>query len=196
MWRERDWSVATRSAPACAFVAAVLVGCAGSSADAGHDAGPQLEPRATLEAAEVIRVVDGDTIVVSLEGEEPTVRYIGIDAPESVAPGTPDECLGEQAAGANADLVGDGIIYLERDVSETDRFDRLLRYAWVRRGDGWLMVNAELVRLGFADAHDYPPDVRHSELLEQMEREARERASGMWGAACAAPTGVSTVTTS
>jgi len=129
------------------------------------------------EWAEVLRVVDGDTITVLLDGEVRRVRYIGINAPESVKPDSPVEFMGPEASAANEDLVGERRVWLERDVSETDKYDRLLRYVWVDD----LMVNGELVRLGYAHAGTYPPDVRHQEWMQAMEAEARAAERGLWG---------------
>jgi micrococcal nuclease len=125
-------------------------------------------------------VVDGDTIEVAIEGQEYKVRYIGIDTPESVDPRRPVECFGKEAADKNQELVEGKIVGLEKDVSETDAFGRLLRYVWL---DGRL-INARLVSEGYALAATYPPDVRYSELFAQLQAEARASALGLWGSAC------------
>ena len=79
---------------------------------------------------------------------------------------------------------------LERDVSETDRFGRLLRYVWLRAGGTWRFVNLELVRDGFAHAGTYPPDVRWTDVLRAAERDAREHERGLWApGAAVAPSG-------
>ena len=127
--------------------------------------------------AKVARVVDGDTIEVEIAGKRYTVRYIGIDTPETKHPQKPVEWMGLEAAAKNEELVGGKIVELEKDVSETDRYGRLLRYVWV----GDLMVNAELVRLGFAQVSTYPPDVRYADLFLNLQREAREAGRGLWG---------------
>lgn len=138
-------------------------------------------PDATLPSrtpARVTEVVDGDTIRVEVNGEVYPVRYIGIDAPETVHPSEPVQWMGPEASEANRRLVAGQIVYLEQDVSDTDRYGRLLRYVFLADGT---FVNAELVRLGYALSSTYPPDVRHQELLRQMQREAREMARGLWG---------------
>jgi len=124
-------------------------------------------------------VFDGDTIRVSIDGREYTLRYIGIDTPETVRPDHPVEWMGPEATAANQALVGGQTVYLEKDVSETDRYGRLLRYVYLADGT---MVNAELVRQGFAHSSAYPPDVKHQDLLDRAEREAREAGRGLWGA--------------
>jgi len=118
----------------------------------------------------VVRVIDGDTIEV--EGGA-RVRYIGIDAPE-VYPQT--EYYGPEAWTRNRELVEGKTVTLEKDVSETDVYGRLLRYVWV---DG-VFVNGELVRLGYARAISYPPDTKYQERLAQLEEEAREARRGLW----------------
>lgn len=129
-------------------------------------------------AAKVVRVIDGDTIEVDIEGAQYTVRYIGIDTPETVAPGRPVDCYGPEASVRNKELVEGKTVRLEKDVSETDRYGRLLRYVYV---DG-VMVNAELVRLGYAQVSTFPPDVKYADMLLRLQRETREASRGLWGA--------------
>jgi micrococcal nuclease len=144
---------------------------------------------AGYEVAIVTRVVDGDTIEVELTdrvdgpgageaeiGPEYDVRLIGIDTPESVKPDSPVECFGREASAAATELLEGKEVRLVKDVEETDRFDRLLRYVYL--GDE--MANARLVVNGYAFAYTYPPNVRHSELLVQLQREAREANRGLW----------------
>jgi micrococcal nuclease len=126
--------------------------------------------RSIPEIATVTQVIDGDTIIIDT-GQR--VRYIGIDTPE-VYP--QPEAYGMEAWLANRRLVEGKKVRLERDVSEMDKYDRLLRYVYVDD----TLVNAELVRLGLAEARAYPPDTKYQDLLEQMEREARQADRGMW----------------
>ncbi|MFL5846298.1 MAG: thermonuclease family protein [Solirubrobacteraceae bacterium] len=131
--------------------------------------------------ATVVRAVDGDTIVVRLpSGTEERVRYVGIDTPESVKPGTPVQCFAKAASDANAALVEGRRVRLVRDVSERDRYGRLLAYVY--RDDDDLLVNEELVRQGYAHATPYPPDVRYESRFRTLEREAREASRGLWKA--------------
>lgn len=131
-------------------------------------------------------MIDGDTIVVEIDGGEYKVRYIGIDTPETVAPGQPVECYGKEASERNKELVDGKTVGLEKDVSETDQFGRLLRYVWL----GETMVNAALVSDGFALASTYPPDVKNSDLFAALQAEAREAGRGLWGTTCTSPTPV------
>lgn len=139
-------------------------------------------PPPDLPQARVTRVVDGDTIEVSIGGRRYTVRYIGVDTPESVAPGQPVECYGREASRRNRELVEGKTVLLEKDVSETDRYGRLLRYVWA---DG-VMVNAVLVAEGYAQVATFPPDVKYVDLFRRLQEEARARGLGLWGACPAA----------
>ncbi|MGQ9493230.1 MAG: sunset domain-containing protein [Anaerolineae bacterium] len=122
------------------------------------------------QEAQVVRVNDGDTIEVTIHGQAYRVRYIGINAPEE------GELCYDEATRFNAYLVTrlDKTVYLEKDISEVDQHGRLLRYVWVAGPDEYIMVNAELVAMGYAKAIAYPPDVKHKALLTQMEQQARQ----------------------
>ncbi len=122
------------------------------------------------DTARVIRVIDGDTITI--EGGH-RVRYIGIDTPETYPR---QEAYGIEAWQANRQLVEGKKVRLERDVSETDRYGRLLRYVYIDS----VFVNAELVRAGLARAKAYPPDTKYQGYLEELEAEAREAGRGIW----------------
>ncbi len=121
----------------------------------------------------VSRVVDGDTIELS-SGEK--VRYIGINAPESVDPRRGVQCFGKEASAKNKELVEGKMVRLERDISETDKYGRLLRYVFI----GGIFVNEYLVREGFARASSYPPDVHYQDLFQDAEREAIREKHGLW----------------
>jgi micrococcal nuclease len=137
-------------------------------------------PAAAVRAATVVRVVDGDTIRVRVAGREETVRYIGVDTPESVKPGAPVECFAHRAAAENERLVGGRRVRLERDAEARDRFGRLLAYV-VREDDG-VLVNEALVRGGYAVPLTIPPNVRHAERLRTAAAAARHAGRGLWRA--------------
>lgn len=111
-------------------------------------------------------MVDGDTIKVEIEGTTYRVRYIGIDCPETVHPQKPVGWMGPEACEANRRLVEGETVYLEKDVSETDQYGRLLRYVFLADGT---LVNAELVRQGYAQSATYPPDVRYQDLFLEIQ---------------------------
>jgi micrococcal nuclease len=126
---------------------------------------------ATEEKVTVTRVIDGDTIVIAGGAH---VRYIGMDTPE-IYPEV--EFYGLEAKAKNIELVEGKVVTLVKDVSETDKYGRLLRYVYV---DG-VFVNGELVRLGYARAAAYPPDTKYESLLAQLEKEAKAAKLGIWG---------------
>ncbi|MDO8498321.1 MAG: thermonuclease family protein [bacterium] len=131
------------------------------------------------EEVKVVRVVDGDTVEV--EGRK-KVRYIGIDTPETVDPRRPVACFGKEASEENKKLVEGKTVILEKDISETDKYGRILRYVYLKRENGELLfVNDYLVRQGFAKVVTYPPDVRFSQQFLEAEREARAENRGLWG---------------
>ncbi len=138
-------------------------------------------PQGTTESATLVRVVDGDTIRAALGGVEHRIRYIGIDTPESVDPGTPVEAFSLEAADLNRQLLQGGDLVLEIDVSEVDRYGRLLRYVWVRNPSGeCTFVNLELVLAGYAQVATHPPDVRYVDVYLAAQRDAREAGRGSW----------------
>jgi endonuclease YncB( thermonuclease family) len=137
-------------------------------------------PASGRPTAQVARVIDGDTIELS-DGRR--VRYIGIDTPETVDPSQPVGCYGKEASDRNKALVEGKTVSLEKDVSETDRFGRLLRYVYL----GDVMVNELLVSEGFAQASSFPPDVKYQDRFTAAQQQARAASRGLWGPACAAP---------
>lgn len=130
---------------------------------------------------EVLRVIDGDTIEVLYEGKKRSVRYIGVDTPETVHPSKPTGCFGAEAAAYNHSLVAGLMVTLERDISDVDKYGRLLRYVYVDEK----MVNLALVEGGYAQVVTYPPDVRHIDIFRRAETVAREAGRGLWGSVCA-----------
>ena len=120
-------------------------------------------------------VVDEDTIDVRIAGRELRVRYIGIDTPETVHPTRGEEPYGREASNRNKQLVSGQTVYLEKDLSETDQYGRLLRYVWLADGS---MVNALLVSEGYAQVTAYPPDVKYAHMFSELQRGGTCRASG------------------
>ena len=129
------------------------------------------------EYAKVVSVVDGDTI--KIEGGE-VVRYIGINTPETVAPNRPIECFGKESSAKNKELVLGKTVRLEKDISNRDKYGRLLRYIWI----GETMINEQLVQEGYAQVSTYPPDVMYEGRFLSAERNARNGRAGLWGADC------------
>jgi micrococcal nuclease len=148
---------------------AAVCGCSPSAGERRPESGP----------VRVVRVVDGDTIRVAMPSGEEAVRYIGVDTPESVKPGSPVECFAKRASAFNERLVAGERVRLVRDVEERDRYGRLLAYVYRARDD--LFVNAELVRRGYATVATFPPNVRHVALFRRLADRARMSDRGLWG---------------
>jgi micrococcal nuclease len=136
----------------------------------------------------VVRVVDGDTVRFIADGqrEEIAVRLIGINTPETVAPGRPVECFGPEASQFAKDQLDGARVLLEFDPSqgETDRYDRTLAYVWTvaESGEPLELFNLESVRGGFAEERQYgKPFTWQSEFIE-AQRQAQRDGAGMWGA--------------
>jgi endonuclease YncB( thermonuclease family) len=132
------------------------------------------------QLARVVGVVDGDTIEVDRGQGIETVRYIGIDAPETVDTEQPVQPFGPEASAANERLVGGKWVILESDTSETDADGRLLRYVWAMGDDGLLLVNDALLAQGLADVAIVPPDVRRADLFYATRDAAVAQGAGMW----------------
>lgn len=131
------------------------------------------------EKAFVTKVVDGDTVEV---GGDKTVRLIGIDTPETVDPRRPVGCFGKEASQETKRILLGKEIILQKDVSETDKYGRLLRYIFLPLDNGqMLFVNDYLVREGYATVYTFPPDVKFNEQLREAEREAKDNKRGLWG---------------
>lgn len=126
-----------------------------------------------LQTVRVKKVIDGDTVKIET-GE--VVRLIGIDAPERVNLSRSVTCFGKESSEYVRKLLEGSLIKLEKDVSEKDRYGRLLRYVWKED----LMVNEFLVREGYATVSTYPPDVKYQERLVEAQRKAREENKGLW----------------
>jgi micrococcal nuclease len=157
------------------LVLAVL-GVAVYTAAAGS---PDPAPSApSASSGTVTRVVDGDTIHVDVGGRDEDVRYIGVDTPESVKPGTPVQCFAKRASAFNKHLVAGEKVRLVRDAEERDRYGRLLAYVYRSRDN--LFVNARLVRGGYAVPLTIPPNVAHAEQFRTLAAVARRKGRGLW----------------
>lgn len=125
--------------------------------------------------AYVVKVVDGDTI--EIEGGA-KVRYIGVNTPETVHPTKGVECFGHEASTYNKNLLEGGVVQLVRDITDTDKYGRLLRYVYLPDGT---FVNLKLVADGYAYADTYPPDIAHAREFVAAQAAAREHRWGLWG---------------
>jgi micrococcal nuclease len=142
------------------ILALLLAGCGGAAPPLAH----------------VERVVDGDTILVRIDGRRERVRYIGVDTPESVKPGTRVQCFGKAASAANRRLVEGREVRLEYDAEARDRYGRLLAYVY----RGQLLVNAELIRQGYGKPLEIEPNLAHAVELRRLAVAARRAHRGLW----------------
>ena len=184
------------------FLLIVLAGIFGSSsinksgiASPTSSPSPQLEPVVTqitttpsttpsstpsdpnTIVTKVSVVIDGDTIEIE-NGSR--VRLIGIDTPETVDPNRPVGCYGKEASNFTKAQLEEKEVRLEKDVSETDKYGRLLRYVWLDD----ILFNEILVKEGYAQSSTYPPDVKYQDMFISAQSEARNGKKGLWGTVC------------
>jgi micrococcal nuclease len=136
---------------------------------------PISTPSEEVTFAKVTRVIDGDTFVIDTGAH---VRYIGMNAPEM----SPLECYAKEATEIDKNLVLGKTVKLVKDVSETDKYDRLLRYVYVEDASvGDTFVDDELVKEGAAKIMTVPPDIEFKEEFQRSENYAKENKLGLWG---------------
>lgn len=152
---------------------------------------PQPKPieKNNFVEASVVSVTDGDTIKVLVNSKQYTVRMIGVDTPETVHPNKPVQFFGREASNYTKSQLTGKKVFLQKDVSDTDKYGRLLRYVWIVRPSSNnpseneirnMMYNALLVKNGFAHASTYQPDSRYSKIFATLESEARIKNLGLW----------------
>ena len=147
----------------------------GGGERAGRGGGAGERERA---AARVVSVTDGDTIRVRLAGADESVRYIGIDTPESVIPGERPECFGKAAARFNRQLVAGRRVTLVFGAERRDRYDRLLAYVYVDDR----FINAALVRAGYARTLEIAPNTDFADQFARLQQVAANGGRGLWAA--------------
>ena len=130
----------------------------------------------------VTKVIDGDTIEVLISGSKFNIRLLGVDTPETVDPRKSVQCFGKEASNEAKSLLSGKQVILQKDVSDTDMYKRLLRHIYLPLEDGnFLFVNDYLIREGFGKVLTIPPDAAFSEQFLDAQREAREVKKGLWG---------------
>lgn len=134
--------------------------------------------------ATVKRIVDGDTIIATINNEDFRIRLIGINCPEYTSK---VEEYGKEATEYTSKMLTNKTIYLEKDVSETDKYGRLLRYVWLQIPNHFneeeikeKMFNALLVINGYAQSATYPPDVKYANYFKDFSNTARKNNIGLW----------------
>lgn len=130
-----------------------------------------------LPKAQVVRVVDGDTVELDLNGRREKVRLIGVNTPETVDPRRAVQAYGKEASAFTRNVLGGRTVHVERDVEQRDRYDRLLAYLYTEDGT---FFNALLVRAGFAQAYTVSPNVKYAGQFRELMRKARAENRGLW----------------
>jgi micrococcal nuclease len=145
----------------------------------GDEAGSRADgPLPERVEALVVEVVDGDTARMEISGREQSVRYIGIDTPESVIPGERPECFGKRSAALNRALVEGERVTLVLGTERRDHYGRLLAYVYL----GERLINAEIVRRGFARTLAIAPNTDFADRFARLQQAAANAGRGLWGA--------------
>jgi len=134
--------------------------------------------------AYVSRIVDGDTVEVTIDSKKYKVRFIGINCPEYTSK---IEYYGKESTEYTSSMLINKYVFLEKDISETDKYDRLLRYVWLEipisnsiEEIKSKMFNGLLVSNGYANATIYPPDVKYSIQFNKLASDAKNNNLGLW----------------
>lgn len=141
------------------------------------------QPRKEAEKAEadkyyeVVRIVDGDTIIVKMGSKNERVRLIGVNTPESVKPNTAVEKYGKEASKFTKKLLEKQKVRLEFDVQQRDKYSRLLAYVYLTNGK---MVNKILLQEGYAQVMTVPPNVKYQKEFVKLQKNARKEKKGLW----------------
>jgi micrococcal nuclease len=162
-------------------------GTVGASVEPATAADSGLQPRGTVvSGVPVLRVVDGDTIHVLVQGQDLTVRLIGMNTPETVKPDSPIECFGPEASEFAKQTLSDQVVTLEFDASQgmTDKYGRTLAYVWTQPPDGGLrLFNLDSVSGGYAYERQYGPTPYAWESeFRAAQRSAQAAGAGLWDA--------------
>lgn len=134
-----------------------------------------------LQEAQVVEIIDGDTVDVRIDGKVERLRLIGLDTPETKDPRKPVQCFGKEASGQAAKILSGQTVLLEEDASQDtwDKYDRLLRYVWLPDGK---LYNLEMIIGGFAHEYTYETPYKYQAVFKKEEAAARERGWGFWAA--------------
>ena len=144
----------------------------------------------TYVKGEVINVVDGGTYDVEVSGQVHRVRAIGVNTPETKHPQKEVEYYGVEASNFAKENLEGSVVYLEKDISDIDRYGMYLRYVWISLPSNlnnpsfddvkYKSFNGILVRDGFANAATYAPDIKYADYFYKIEEEAIKNTRGMW----------------
>ena len=172
---------------ACAVIIVLLAACGSTPTSSSSLPATNLQPKGmTITGVPVIRVVDGDTLHVNVDGEDVTIRLIGIDTPETVKTDSPIECFGPEASDFAKSVLDGQQVTLEFDESQgrTDKYGRTLAYVWVELADGdRALMNLAAVEGGYAEEKQYgPTPFAWQAEFRRAEEGARAADLGLWGA--------------
>lgn len=143
----------------------------------------------TFTEAEVVKVIDGDTVHVIIDGEKHRLRFVLLDAPEINHPVHGVEFYGIEATEYTREQLLGKTVYLEQDVSKTDKHGRLLAYVWLERPKtnepteeelAKYCFNSLLIENGYAELKEYPPDLKYLEFFKTRDKNARENKLGIY----------------
>jgi micrococcal nuclease len=162
-----------------AFALLALAGVARLLDEGGNGRRASAPAARSTASGRVVRVIDGDTVRVRLDDGTRTVRYIGVDTPETVAPGRPVECYGERASAFNRHLVAGKPVKLRIGAERFDRYRRLLAYVYLLDGRS---VSAVLLARGYGRALAISPNTAHARRFAFLEARARRQGRGLWSA--------------
>lgn len=142
----------------------------------------------TFEKAKVLYASDGDTIWVDIDGAQEKIRFVGVNTPELAKDGNPAEFMAEEAKNFTSNSLKDKEIYLEKDVTDRDKYDRMLRYIWLEKPTAnptkedfeEKTLNGILVKNGYAYSNYYKPDTKYQKYLDEIEKSAQDKGLGIW----------------
>jgi micrococcal nuclease len=162
---------------------ALVVGCSDPTFVPAAPSSRISMPDQLLGPYPVARVVDGDTVRVLIDGQDSSVRLIGIDTPETVAPNRPVECAGPEASVYAEQLMSGQKVFLELDPSQGtfDSYNRVLAYVWL---EGDVMVNLAMIEAGLAEEYTYDDEYSYQQLFREAEQQAKDDLLGLWGQIC------------
>jgi len=138
------------------------------------------DPKTNKQEAKVTRVIDGDTIEVSLNGKTETIRFIGINTPETVDPRKLVECFGERASAVAKENLSGETVWIEADPTqgERDKYNRLLRFVWT--DDATVDFGKVMIATGFAYEYTYNTPYKYQAVYKQAQKEAEQGKKGLW----------------
>lgn len=154
----------------------MLMGCSTIKRIGGH--ARSAEQGKNQAVYRVVRVVDGDTIVINYGSKKEKLRLIGINTPETKHPTKGVEPYGREASAYVKNLLGNRDVKVKFDVQKRDRYGRLLGYVYLKDGT---FVNARLVEEGYAQVMTIPPNVKYADHFKLLQRKARFTKKGLWG---------------